>query len=103
MPVCPEGHLEKVEAKVAQVSSITQLHTDMQEPEVVVRWLLEGLEPQLFEPIPVSYKYKCSKEKGLWPWSAWARLSWQNWRPVPTATKRYAIFAMKSIPLIGKI
>lgn len=36
---------------------------DMQKPEFVVRWLLEGLAPQMFAPIPLSYECKCSKER----------------------------------------
>lgn len=62
MPGCPEGHLEKLEAKVAQVKSVTDLLKEMRHPEAVAKWLLEGLEPQLFEPIPISYQCKCSKD-----------------------------------------
>ncbi|MGI6366648.1 MAG: Hsp33 family molecular chaperone HslO [Bacillota bacterium] len=62
MPGCPDGHLEQIEAKVAQVKSVTELLKNMRHPETVVKWLLEGLEPQLFEPIPVGYRCKCSRD-----------------------------------------
>lgn len=63
MPGCPEGYLDKVEEKIAQVSRVTQLLSDLKDPAAVVAWLLEGLDPQLFEPIPVAYKCRCSRER----------------------------------------
>lgn len=61
LPGCPEEHLAKAEAKVARISSVTQLLKEMQ-PKALVEWLLEGLEPVTFAPIPVRYSCKCSRD-----------------------------------------
>lgn len=63
MPGCPEDHLVQVEKKIAKVTSVTSLFADLQDPGAVASWLLEGMNPQFFEPISAAYKCKCSREK----------------------------------------
>ena len=63
MPGCPEGHLDMLEKKIAQVGSVTNLLKEKKEPGAVLSWLLDGMEPKLFDPIPVSYACKCSRER----------------------------------------
>lgn len=63
MPGCTQGYLEQLESKISQVDSVTKLLSEMQDPAAIVSWLLEGLEPRLFEPIPVHYRCKCSKDR----------------------------------------
>jgi molecular chaperone Hsp33 len=63
MPGCPDWHLTILEDRISQVSSVTSLLREMKEPGAVLSWLLEGMEPQLFDPIPVSYACKCSRDR----------------------------------------
>jgi len=63
MPGCPDGYLSKLEAKISQVDSVTNLLSEMQSPGAVISWLLEDMSPQLFEPVPVAYKCTCSQKR----------------------------------------
>lgn len=62
MPDCPEEVLSQVETRIGQVGRVTNLLQE-KDPESIIRWMLEGADPQIFDPIPVGYKCRCSRER----------------------------------------
>lgn len=63
MPGCPDWYLTILEDRISQVSSVTNLLNEKKDPASLLNWLLEGMDPQIFDPVPVSYNCQCSRER----------------------------------------
>ncbi|MBE5869487.1 MAG: Hsp33 family molecular chaperone HslO [Lachnospiraceae bacterium] len=63
MPFAEEAVIEKLEANLAQVDSVTALLDQGMLPEQILELLLAGLEPEIVDTMPAHYYCNCSKER----------------------------------------
>lgn len=63
MPFAEEEVIEKLEAKLAQISSVTSLLDEGRTPEQLLELLLGDMELVIQDTIPAQYHCNCSKER----------------------------------------
>lgn len=63
MPFAEEETIQKLEASIANVTSVTDLLEKGDTPEQLLEELLDGMEPQITERMPVAFQCDCSKER----------------------------------------
>ncbi len=63
LPGASDESISIVEKNVAKIKSVTDLLKEGNKPEDLVRIVLDGLDPEIFEPMPVEFKCDCSVEK----------------------------------------
>lgn len=63
MPFAEEETIQKLEASIANVTSVTDLLEKGDTPEQLLEELLSGMEPQITERMPVAFHCDCSKER----------------------------------------
>lgn len=63
MPMCPDEVLDKIEANLTTLPSVTQMLTDGMSPEDMLNKVLEGLDVDIKETTPTGFRCDCSKER----------------------------------------
>ena len=63
MPGIPDELIDRLEAKLSGVDSVTNMLEAGMMPEDMIKYLLEGFEPELFEQIPLEFECNCSQER----------------------------------------
>ncbi|SKC07481.1 molecular chaperone Hsp33 [Lachnospiraceae bacterium] len=63
LPGASEESISAVEKNVAKIHSVTDLLKEGNKPEDIIRLVLDGLEPKIFDPMPVEFKCDCGVEK----------------------------------------
>ena len=63
MPFAEEQVIERLEANLARVDSVTELLEAGNTPEQILELLLEGLEPEVVDTLETEYYCNCSKER----------------------------------------
>jgi molecular chaperone Hsp33 len=63
MPFAEETVIDKIEKKVGETASVTQLFEEGMDPEGIITHLMDGLDVSILEKIPTSYHCNCSKER----------------------------------------
>lgn len=63
MPFAEEETIEKLEQNVAGISSVTDLLEQGYTPEMLLEKLLDGMNPEFTDKMPVSFYCGCSKER----------------------------------------
>lgn len=63
MPGAEEEAIEKAEKGISNIKSITTLIHQGKTPEDIIKIIFPGEALEIFEPVPVSYKCNCSKDR----------------------------------------
>ena len=63
MPFAPDEVIDRLEARIAEVGSVTQLMEEGLSPEGILERLLGGMDLQLNDTLPARFYCDCSKEK----------------------------------------
>ena len=64
MPFAEEKVIEKLEANLSRIHSVTKLLEDGNSPEQILGILLEGMDMELLSTMPVEFSCNCSRERG---------------------------------------
>ena len=63
MPDVEEETIEKLETAIQQSQTVSEMMESGMKPEDMIQTLLQGLEPEIFETMPVRFHCGCSKER----------------------------------------
>jgi molecular chaperone Hsp33 len=63
MPDVEEETIEKLEASIQQSQTVSEMMESGMTPEDMIQTLLQGLEPEIFETMPVRFHCGCSKAR----------------------------------------
>ena len=63
MPFAEEAVIEKLEANLSRVHSVTKLLEDGNSPEQILGILLEGMDMEILSAMPVEFSCNCSRER----------------------------------------
>lgn len=63
MPMAEDAVIDKLEKRLSEIASVTSLLDDGMDPEGLIRYLMEGVDVDILERIPTSYRCNCSKER----------------------------------------
>ena len=63
MPFAEEAVIEKLEANLSRIHSVTKLLEDGNSPEQILGILLEGMDMELLSAMPVEFSCNCSRER----------------------------------------
>ncbi|MCR5747349.1 MAG: Hsp33 family molecular chaperone HslO [Lachnospiraceae bacterium] len=63
MPDVSDATIDKLEANLKKISSVTELLDEGKTPEDILSMLLEGLDMTILEKVPTEFKCDCSPEK----------------------------------------
>ena len=63
MPFAEEAVIEKLEANLSRVHSVTKLLEDGNSPEQILGILLEGMDMELLSTMPVEFSCNCSRDR----------------------------------------
>jgi molecular chaperone Hsp33 len=63
MPFVEEEVLTKLEGNIAKISSVTQMLDHGHSPEQMLEQVLEGLDLEITDTLPCSFKCNCSRER----------------------------------------
>ena len=63
MPFAEEKVIEKLEANLSRIHSVTKLLEDGNSPEQILGILLEGMDMELLSAMPVEFSCNCSRER----------------------------------------
>lgn len=63
MPFAQDEVIDKLEANLSKITSVTKLFEDGNTPEQILEILLEGMDPVIVDTIPTQFQCNCSKEK----------------------------------------
>ena len=63
MPFAEEKVIEKLEANLSRIHSVTKLLEDGNSPEQILGILLEGMDMELLSTMPVEFSCNCSRER----------------------------------------
>jgi len=63
MPFAEDNVIDKVEASLRQVHSVTDLQEQGMSPEDIIHYLMAGMEVDILDKIPTKYFCGCSKER----------------------------------------
>lgn len=63
MPGVEEETISRLEARIGEIHSITSMLDEGMSPEEILRYVLEGFEPEFLDKTPVAFLCDCSKKK----------------------------------------
>ncbi len=63
MPGVEEETISRLEARIGEIHSITSMLDEGMSPEEILRYVLEGFEPEFLDKTPVAFFCDCSKKK----------------------------------------
>ncbi len=63
MPFASEEIISRLESNIGEIKSVTSMLDSGMNPEEMIKVVLAGLEPEITETMPVSYKCNCSKDR----------------------------------------
>ena len=63
MPFAEEAVIEKLEANLSRIHSVTKLLEDGNSPEQILGILLEGMDIEILSAMPVEFSCNCSRER----------------------------------------
>ena len=63
MPFAEEAVIEKLEANLSRIHSVTKLLEDGNSPEQILSILLEGMDMEILSDMPVEFYCNCSRER----------------------------------------
>lgn len=63
MPFAEETVIEKLEANLSRIHSVTKLLEDGNSPEQILGILLEGMDMEILSAMPVEFSCNCSRER----------------------------------------
>ncbi len=63
MPFAEESVIERLEQKLSQVTSVTAMLDEGRTPEQILETLLDGLDCEIVDTMPVAFECSCSKQK----------------------------------------
>ena len=63
MPFAEEKVIEKLEANLSRIHSVTKLLEDGNSPEQILGILLEGMDMEILSAMPVEFSCNCSRER----------------------------------------
>lgn len=63
MPFATDEVIDKLEANLSKITSVTKLFEDGNSPEQILEIILEGMDPVIVDTIPTQFKCNCNKEK----------------------------------------
>ncbi len=63
LPGATEKSISTVEENIKKIRSVTDLLKDGKTPEDLIKMVLEGLDPVIYEPHEVSFKCNCSRDR----------------------------------------
>ncbi|MBO5136474.1 MAG: Hsp33 family molecular chaperone HslO [Clostridia bacterium] len=63
MPDCPDEYLDRLEKKIGEINSISEMLKNGMNNEEIVNYVLDGFEPEILEESEVGYKCNCSEDR----------------------------------------
>ena len=63
MPDCPDENLDRLEKKIGEIKSISEMLKNGMDNEEIVNYVLDGFEPEILEESEVGYKCNCSEDR----------------------------------------
>ncbi len=63
MPQASEETIAKLEERVASVTSVTSLLASGKSPEGLLEYILEGMDPEIMEKMPIAFSCNCSYDR----------------------------------------
>lgn len=63
MPDVSEETVSRLEKKLAEIPSITEMMEAGKSPETILQEVLEGFQPEILETVPVGYRCNCTRER----------------------------------------
>ena len=63
MPDCPEETIAKLEEKLKDIPSVTDLLRNGETPESILKRILGDMDLHIFESMPVAFRCNCSRER----------------------------------------
>ena len=63
MPDCPEETISKLEEKLKDIPSVTDLLRNGETPESILKRILGDMDLHIFENMPVAFRCNCSRER----------------------------------------
>lgn len=63
MPFAGDDTIERLETNLSRIKSVTTLLDEGKTPEDVLHILLEGLDPEILDTMPVSFSCNCSRHR----------------------------------------
>ena len=63
MPDTDDEVIDKLEARLAEVHSVTEMLDKGMAPEDILNYVLEGMDVEILETVPTQYKCNCSVER----------------------------------------
>ena len=63
MPDCPEETIAKLEEKLKDIPSVTDLLRSGETPESILKRILGDMDLHIFESMPVAFRCNCSRER----------------------------------------
>jgi molecular chaperone Hsp33 len=63
MPDAPEDVIGRLEQKLAEIPSVTEMLEAGKTPEDILTEVLDGLSPEILEKVPVGYRCTCTRDR----------------------------------------
>ena len=63
LPGAPEGIIDRLEKGIMEAGPVTKLLLDNDDPESLLRRVMENFELEILETVPVEYRCYCSRER----------------------------------------
>ena len=63
MPFTEDAVIDKLEANLSKVTSVTSMLDAGMNPEQMLEYLLEGLDPVIVDSMPCAYTCNCTRER----------------------------------------
>ena len=65
MPGAPDSLIDRLEENISRAGAVTDILRCAAGPEEIIRRVMDGLEPEILESVPVEYRCYCSRERVL--------------------------------------
>lgn len=63
MPYTEDSVIDRLEKKITEISSVTEMLEQGMSPEEMLEYILEGFEPEILNTVPAEFRCDCSRER----------------------------------------
>ena len=63
MPGAPDSLIDRLEENISLAGTVTDILRTASGPEEIIRRVMDGLEPEILESVPVEYRCYCSRDR----------------------------------------
>lgn len=63
MPYTEDSVIDRLEKKITEISSVTEMLEQGMSPEEMLEYILEGFEPEILNIVPAQFRCDCSRER----------------------------------------